>query len=132
MKIRIVMLASIAFSLFGLSCNSECSGKKIYFGLIYARQDDTLKVFFDEKLVANKVVREDYIGHFQDKNDKLTIACANKDSILTKIVVNRRDTTFFIYPKDINECYVGADKAGVIRVYYNYVDGGFRKYDPKR
>lgn len=119
-------------SLFGVSCNLGCAGKKIYFGLLYAQKGDTLKIYFDKKLVVDKAIEAHYTGYFQDRKDKLTTVCAIKDSILTKVVVNKRDTTFLIHPNEINECYVGSDIAGGIRIYYNYVDGGFREYDPKR
>lgn len=132
MKTTLFILACLAASLFVVSCNPRCEGKKIYFGLIYAQQGDTLKVFFDDKLIANRVIKEDYTGHFQDKKDKLTTVCANKDSVLTRVIVNRSDTTFYIIRNDIKECYVRANIAGEIHVYYNYVIGGFREYDPKR
>jgi len=132
MRIGIFMLACLFFSLFAASCNPGCKGKMIYFGLIYANQGDTLKVFFDHKLIVNKVIEEDYIGHFKDQKDKLTTVCATRDSILTRVVINRRDTTFHILRKDINECYLGATISGNVKVYYNYVIDGFREYDPKR
>jgi hypothetical protein len=132
MKIKLIIIASLATLVFDFSCKPNCTGKEIYFGLIYANKSDTLNIYFDKKLAVSKIIKEDYTGHFQDRKDKLTTSCVNSDSMHVRVTVNNRDTLFYLHPKEVTECYIGVSMAGIIHVYYNYVQGGFREYDPKR
>jgi len=132
MKIKLFIIACLAPLLFDFSCKPVCTGKEIYFGLIYANKNDTLNIYFDKKLAVSRVIREEYTGHFQDREDKLTTSCVNNDSMQVRVTVNNCDTLFYLHTKEVTECYVGVDIRGGIKVYYNYVEGGFREYDPKR
>jgi hypothetical protein len=132
MKNRILVMSYIALSFLGDSCSVPCSDKRIPLGLISANGSDSLKIIVDDKVVVDKIIKEDFIGHFQDKKHRLTTLCTNKDSVPVSVKINNRDTVFYLRPKEIKECYVGADVKGFVVIFYNYEVGGFREYDPKR
>lgn len=131
---RLFLIVVFAFfSVFLLTgCDKKCEGKKITFGLIYGNKGDSVRIFLDSARMIAIHLSEDYKGQVESKEDRLFTACVVKDSILVQISINRRDTSFFIDPKQIKECYVGSSIYGIIHVYHNRVNGGFGIYDPKR
>jgi hypothetical protein len=129
-KIFFISLGYCLLILFG--CNYYCKGKKIPIGLLAADNGDNLNLYVGSKLVAHRDIKKTFITFFRDKTNLLTEVCVENDSILVKAVFNTIDTSFYLNPKEVNECYIGKDVTNHILVFYNYVDGGYRKYSPVR
>ncbi|TWF39064.1 hypothetical protein FHW36_106288 [Chitinophaga polysaccharea] len=131
-KYEISIIVSFVFLLLGVACNLPCSGKRIHLGLIYANENDSLEIILNDKILVDKVVKKDLIGHFRDSKDRLAILCISEDSILLSIKFNRSDTSFYIHPEAIKGCYVGRNIEGGIDIYYDYEVGGLKEYETIR
>ncbi|WP_145671483.1 hypothetical protein [Chitinophaga polysaccharea] len=101
-------------------------------GLVYANKNDSLKVILNNKVMIEKVIKEEYDGHFESKKDRLATWCISEDSVLVKIIFNSRDTSFYLHPKLIKGWYVGCDLQKYIDIYYDYEKGGLGDYAPFR
>lgn len=132
MKNIIYLVCSLVAIFFTASCNLFCTGKKINFGLIYANANDSIQITVDNKVVAQKIVKNDLLGNFGDKKNRLAVVCLTKDSVLVSISINERDTSFYLHPKKIKECYVGSTIRKIIKVYINYEIGGLGDNSPFR
>ncbi|TWF39063.1 hypothetical protein FHW36_106287 [Chitinophaga polysaccharea] len=133
MKYRVVViLYSFVFLFLSNSCNLICSGKRVSVGLIYANENDSLKIILNDKIVVDKVIYHGYNGRFRDRKDRLATWCISEDSTLIKIRINSRDTSFYLHPKWIKGWYVGCSMKGDIDVYYDYEVGGLGNYEPFR
>lgn len=132
MRKCLLLLTLAVLSLYCTSCGGGCGGKEIGFGFNYGRKNDTFKVYVDEQYKWGRVLKEHYMGRFHSPRDRMFRICATADSVLVRIKVNQRDTSFYLLVKEIRECYIGANIDGYITVVYNYEEGGFREYSPVR
>lgn len=80
--------------------------------------------------MGKRYVDSSYEGHFFDPKGRMFKFCASGDSMLVRVQVNQRDTSFFIQPKAVKEIYIGSSYYGEIHVYLNNEKGGLGKYSP--
>lgn len=126
---KAVFYATLIIALeFAASCSKKCKGKRIHFGFVFGNKGENFKVYVEGKLRGERTLRENHLERFEDPRFRMFTLCASKDSLSVRVQVNSSDTSFYIYPRDIKECYISTDVGGGILIFYNYEQGGFREY----
>lgn len=131
MDFKFFLTALVTFYCFSaISCKERCDGKKIHFQFLAGNKGDNIKVFVDGTFRGEKTLHETEDAPFESAKHRIFSLCSERDSILVRVMVNKRDTSFYLRPKEVKECYVGNSMKDKILIILNREDNGFGEFSP--
>jgi hypothetical protein len=121
MKIRFLPMCAVVFvMLFTLGCKPCALGVK--FGVYYGNQNDTVRIFVNDTLIAERVIKDSsYFYEATRPGALLTTYCATSDSFHVRVTFNDHDTSFYIRPKEIGSCFVGNTIRDSLTISYSRI-----------
>lgn len=90
---------------------------------MFANYNDSLSIEVDHKLMFSGILKDssDEYGYFERYD--LFDVCVEGDSVLVRVNFNKKDSIFYLLPRDIDQCYAGNNIADEISLWYDFAKG---------